>query len=430
MKIQYRDSGTQHTPIAASQVEVRDARPPRGKSSVALFVVFGLTVIIALAIWWYNGSRVHTYGVVATGMELFHAPVRSHLRAIHVEPGDRVEADQLLFVLSSEESEAKLDQVRSELDRQRMRLESLQSRQGQNPDPQRQRDVTRAREHCDLLRRNVAALEADEQRAVLMHAAELQRLDEQMGHLQTQVDRFKQQLSSAKRLLKHGAATRAEVTRLEGNVGTASFEQSVLSARKASLIDLRAAEQKRYRRNHQEAQRALRVAEAHCARLEQDYAEVATRRQQDHQQAIADVKSHIAGLQGHIEHLRQLAGPTEVRALADGVVMEIAVSVGSTVAKDGIIMSVAGTGKSWISAFVDAEDADEIAIGRSARIYPTAGGGPLAGRVTAGGGLEYKVHPSLRNRINSFSAVYTRIDLDNGGHGLIPGNVVEIVLED
>jgi hypothetical protein len=98
------------------------------------------------------------------------------------------------------------------------------------------------------------------------------------------------------------------------------------------------------------------------------------------------------------------------------------------VPKDGMIMSVAGTGKLWINAYVPAAQAKQIELGHEATVYPTTGGNGLIGKVTAGGGLEYKVHPSLRDHFKDFSAVYVRIDLDGSKPDLIPGNVVQAVI--
>lgn len=430
MRISYRDGGGQQAAVHPSQTDLFHARPDRSRAPLLLLVVLGVALLAGGGAWWYQSSRVHTYGVVTTGMELFHAPIRSTMMAIHVEPGDRVTADQLLYVLSSEEAAAELEQVRAELDGERQQLASIRERVGIDPDPQRARDLRAATDRGDQARRALAQLEADRRRDELVHAGELTRIDERLALAAGEAELLQRQLTGAKRLLQHGAATPSEVARLESDLAAATHRREELGASRATLRELRTAAQARYQADRDELRSAIEAADAHRLALGADYEAVSQRREIQRTQAVAHTETRIAGLEAKVNHLAQLAGPTEVRALADGVVMEIAVSVGSTVARDGIIMSVAGTGKSWISAFVEAEDAESIDIGRAARIYPTAGGGPLAGRVTAGGGLEYKVHPSLRGRIDSFSAVYTRIDLDDSSHSLIPGNVVEVVLED
>ena len=103
-------------------------------------------------------------------------------------------------------------------------------------------------------------------------------------------------------------------------------------------------------------------------------------------------------------------------------------SEGSNVPKDGMIMSVAGTGKVWINAFVPPERAKEVKIGDLVKIYPTTGSGVVSGKVTAGGGIQYKVHAALQGRLSDASAVYVRIDLDTPVADLIPGNVARVVI--
>ena len=143
---------------------------------------------------------------------------------------------------------------------------------------------------------------------------------------------------------------------------------------------------------------------------------------------IENIHSRIAGLEARVGNLRKLAGPTEIRALADGVVTEVFVTDGSNVPKDAELMSVSGTGKLWINAFVPPQRAQDLHIGAAVIVYPTTSVPGIPGKVTAGGGIQYKVHPSLVDRINEHSAIYVRIDLDQPKPDLIPGNVVKVVI--
>ena len=164
------------------------------------------------------------------------------------------------------------------------------------------------------------------------------------------------------------------------------------------------------------------------AALEQAYVVARGLRNHEKERGIANIRSRVAALEARTAHLRTLAGPTEVRSLADGVITEVVVTEGSKVPADGMIMSMAGTGKAWVTAFVPPNRAKDVAIGGEVTIYPTTDDKPIIGKVTAGGGIQHKVPPALRDRITDASAVYVRIDLDPNAVGLIPGNVVRVVV--
>jgi multidrug resistance efflux pump len=429
LKVSYRDSLQRQADRHPSQRELREGVVQRsGRLGWILLGLLGALAVV-LALWLYRAGRVHTYGVVTTGMNLFHAPVRSTVRAVQVEPGDHVSADQLLFVLDSSEAATELGQVHSELERERQRLRDLEQADQGDPGPQRARDLWATRERIIQLERELTALDDVRQAAVLEHSQLRQQLQHRRRHLQGQRERQQQRSASLAYLLEQGAATRSEHEHQRREQARLELEVEDLGRQLARIDALEALDSQTHAQRHQALQENLEASRRHAQALAAAYQAQVEERRREQAQQVLDAGARIAGLETRIAYLEHMAGPTEVRALADGVVMEVAVSVGSTVAKDGIIMSVAGTGKLWISGFIPADEAKRITVGDRARIRPTAGGGPLSGRVTAGGGLEYKVHPALRSRFREFSAVYARIDLDDGGQELIPGNVVEVVIE-
>ena len=173
---------------------------------------------------------------------------------------------------------------------------------------------------------------------------------------------------------------------------------------------------------------AVAGAQRAVTALEKAYEVARELRNHEKERGIANIRSRVVALEARTSHLRALAGPTEVRALADGVITEVVVTEGSKIPTDGMIMSMTGTGKSWVTAFVPPNRAKDIVLGHEVSIYPTTDNQPIVGKITAGGGIQHKVPPVLRDYISDASAVYVRIDLDPNATMLIPGNIVRVVM--
>ena len=430
MKLTFAPEDRTQAAVAAQQIELRRARPKRYPIGRWLVGALALAAVVVAIWWWLTATRIYSYGVVETGFEVFHAPVRSRVSSVLVGPGDRVKADQVLYVLASEDGQAQLTVTEEELSQQRRILEgALAEREVLFDDPaQELRDLGEARTRLAGLEREVAGLTLasaittqDLQREVEGAARRAAFLAEgsataAAAHERMQALRDLDAATGAEVRAAEEAARQAAHAASDAQADAGRLGERALAATKATEQEL--------------AARTASVADAgrDVAALEQAYVVARGLRNHEKERGIANSRSRVAALEARTAHLRTLAGPTEVRALADGVVTEVVVTEGSKVPADGMIMSMAGTGKAWVTAFVPPNRAKDVAIGGEVTIYPTTDDKPIIGKVTAGGGIQHKVPPALRDRVSDASAVYVRLDLDPNAVGLIPGNVVRVVI--
>ena len=430
MKLSFdRRAGIQEA-ISPHQIELRRAPVKRQPVGGILLGILVIAALIGGLLWWWRASSVHTYGVIATGIEVFHAPVRSKMLSVQAEPGDRVKADQVLFLLTSEDAAAEMKGAQESLLQEQRVLEvALSQEHSLFEDPiQELRDLTTARTRLDALEAEQPTVALKQQAAAATRAADLARAKRTAVHLEAVAAARAQHLQRVQDLQRAQAASADELRAAEESARSTSFESAAAQDEVARITaGIRLAEtQATADIAHGTA--AIALARGYLDQLEATYRQAKDLRQKERTRGIENIRSRLSSLEARIAHLRTLAGPTEVRALADGVVTEVLVSEGSNVPKDGMIMSVAGTGKVWINAFVPPERAKEVKIGDLVKIYPTTGSGVVTGKVTAGGGIQYKVHAALQGRLSDASAVYVRIDLDAPVADLIPGNVAQVVI--
>lgn len=430
MKLSFdRRAGIQQA-ISPHQIELRQAPVRRQPVGRVLIGILAIAALVGGLLWWWRAASVRTYGVVATGIEVFHAPVRSKMLSVQAEPGDRVKADQVLFLLTSEDAAADMKGAQESLLQEQRVLEvALSQEHALFDDPiQELRDLTTARMRLDALEAQRPAVVLQQQAAAAAHAADLARAQRMAAHLETVAATRAQHFKRVQDLQRAQAASADELRAAEEAARKAGFESDAAQEEAArisagiSLAEAQAAA------DIVHGTAAAALARGYLDQLETTYRQAKELRQKERTRGIENIRSRLTSLEARIAHLRTLAGPTEVRALADGVVTEVLVSEGSNVPKDGMIMSVAGTGKVWINAFVPPERAKEVKIGDLVKIYPTTGSGVVSGKVTAGGGIQYKVHAALQGRLSDASAVYVRIDLDTPVADLIPGNVARVVI--
>lgn len=431
MKVNFTSSTRTQAPVHPTQIENRDAKPP--PSPVGRIVLIGgvMVLLIVLAIWAWRSTRVYTYGVVATGLEAFHAPVRSRILSVYVEPGDRVKADQALFLLVSEDAAAEMKE-NQELLAQQQRVLEVGEAAGRSlfDDPiQELRDLQAAQARVEALVAEQPRLELEHRTAALLREAEVATAQRRSAHLAGVAATRAREHLRVQQLHELDAASLDQLRDAEERLTEAQFaadtaaqelEHRETAARLGAL--LAEGTMAAHARAHEQAQTYL-------TEMETTYRSATTLRQREKERGIENIRSRITSLEARIAHLRTLAGPTEVRSLADGVVTEVLASEGSNVPKDGMIMTVAGTGKIWINAFIPPERVQDVEVGSLVHIYPTTGAERLIGKVTASGGIQYKVHPSLHGHISQLSAVYVRIDLEEGSPDLIPGNVAQVVIK-
>jgi multidrug resistance efflux pump len=424
-----RRAGIQQA-ISPHQIELRRAPVRRQPVGRVLLAVLAVLALVGAAAWWLLSTSVRTYGVVATGIEVFHAPVRSKVLSVQAEPGDRVTADQVLFLLASEDAAAEMKGAQESLLQEQRVLEvALAQENSLFEDPiQELRDLTTARSRLEALEAEQPAATLRRQASVAANAADLAKAKRAVAHHEAIAAQRERDFARVQELRRAQAASADELRAAEEAARSAGFEAATARdevERVTATITL----------NEAQAQAevahgtiGMTQARGYLDQLEATYRQARDLRQKERRRGIENIRSRLTSLEARIAHLRTLAGPTEVRALADGVVTEVLVSEGSNVPRDGMIMSVAGTGKVWINAFVQPERAKEVKIGDPVRIYPTTGSGMVTGKVTAGGGIQYKVHAALQGRLSDASAVYIRIDLDTPVKELIPGNVAQVVI--
>lgn len=431
MKVHFSSSARTQAPVHPTQIENRAAKPAPNPVGRIVLIIGVIVLLIVLAIWAWRSSRVYTYGVVATGLEAFHAPVRSRILSVYVEPGDRVKADQALFLLVSEDAAAEMKE-NQELLAQQQRVLEVGEAPGRSlfDDPiQELRDLQAAQLRVQMLVAEQPRLELEHQTAALLREAEVATAQRRWEHLAALATTRANRLERVTHLHQLDAASLDQLRAAEEDAAEARFtadnaaedlEQRQNAARLSALLadGTMAAHT-----------RALQQAKTYLTEMETTYQSATALRQREKERGIENIRSRITSLESRIAHLRTLAGPTEVRSLADGVVTEVLASEGSNVPKDGMILIVAGTGKVWINAFIPPERVSDVAVGDLVHVYPTTGAERLTGRVTASGGIQYKVHPSLHGHLSALSAVYVRIDLEAGSPELIPGNVAQVVIK-
>lgn len=430
MKLDFYPVDRIQAPIAPAQVEVRNARPrqyPIGRWLLGS----GIVLLIALGIWWWAAStRIYSYGVVETGFEVFHAPVRSRVSSVLVGPGDRVKADQVLYVLVSDDGQAQLTVTEEELSQQRRILEgALAEREMLFEDPaQELRDLGEARLRLTALERDLAGRTSAADLAVDGFQAEAETASRRAAFLEEGRERAASAASRLRELRELDAATMSEVRAAEEALRQAEHAAEDAQAESRRLVARAAAATAAAGQDAIAYQTAVEDAKRTTAAMEKAYEVARDLRNHEKVRGIANIRSRVAALEARTAHLRTLAGPTEVRALADGVITEVVVTEGSKIPADGMILSMTGTGKAWVTAYVPPARAHDIVLGHEVTIYPTTDNHPIVGKITAGGGIQHKVPPALRDLISDPSAVYVRIDLDPGATGLIPGNVVRVVM--
>ncbi len=430
MKMSFVRNDVVHAPEAPAQVEVRTATPrsfPIGR--VALLVV-GLLVIFAGVYWLLTRGAIYSYGVVATGVEVFHAPVRSRVVSVHAEPGDRVVADTVLCVLVSDDGQTELKEAQEILGQQRGILETVKAQeQATFADPAvEMRDLETAGSRVRELGRHILSASRSHAASRVQAQGEVDRWSRQVTHSRSLLSERDRRLAATRTLLAAGAALPAEVDAEVLAAGAARFDLAEAEAQLASAVAAQEAERQRQEDELASLDEALALGRTHQEGLSSLYQRARIELERERGRGLENIQSRIAGLEARVANLRKLAGPTEVRALADGVVTEVFVTNGSNVPKDAELLTLSGTGKLWINAFVPPDRASELRLQAPVMVYPTTGVAALRGKVTAGGGIEYKVHAALRDRITDPSAIYVRIDLDVAKPDLIPGNVVRVVI--
>ncbi len=401
MKMSFAPSGHTRPIVAPEQIAMRAARPRR-LPVLRILIIAVVVALIGMGCYLLLGrSRISSYGVVASGVEMFHAPVRSRVVSVHVEPGDRVAADTVLCVLVSDDSQAELKEAQEALTQQRGILDTVVAQQKASfEDPAEElRDLEGARakfqESSRHLEQVLAAihdddvrLRQDEERLTRELRFDERALADATRHLQQVRDL---RLVEAALPSEEEAAARVEREAAFARAG-ARQQLDTLAANREILA-------KRHQGDEAAARDALALESAYVDKLTLLYRHTHEEMENARVQGIKNIGSRILGLEARVANLKKLAGPTEVRSLADGVVTEVLVTDGSNVAKDAELMSVSGTAKLWINAFVPPDRARDVHLNALATVYPSTGVPALAGKVTAGGGIQYKVHPSLRDRI-------------------------------
>lgn len=430
MKMSFVRNGHVQPVVSPVQESMRLARPqPVPIGRIVLGVVAAL-LVFALAWWFFTRTGIYSYGVVATGVEVFHAPVRSRVVSVHVEPGDRIAADTVLCVLVSDDGQTELKEAQEILAQQRGILETmLEQKSAAFDDPAVElRDLENARarlRELDLRAQGLSKTRGDRE---AQNALERDRLARQLAFREEIVTDRTKRLTEVRGLRQVAAALPVEEVMAFEAERLALFERDDAKAQLEATTALAVNDSKRLQLEEESGSAAVQAGKAYVEKISSLYELARAELERIRSRGIENIRSRIISLEARVANLRKLAGPTEVRALADGVVTEVFVTDGSNVPKDAELMSVSGTGKLWINAFVPPERAGDLRLGAEVTVYPTTGVSGINGKVTAGGGIQYKVHPSLRDRITDPSAVYVRIDLDQPKPDLIPGNVVRVVI--
>jgi len=430
MKMSFVPQQRTQPTVSPQQDDMRAAKPHRLPVGRIIIAVLAVLILAAVALWLFLRTGIYSYGVVATGVEVFHAPVRSRVVSVHAEPGDRIVADTVLCVLVSDDAQTELKEAQEILGQQQgIRETMLEQKTAAFDDPAVEiRDLENAQARLQDLERHADAVAQRRAVSDAHQRQEVGRLTRQLAFREEVSGERAQRLTAIQALRKEGAALPAEEAEVEQAAHLASYERDDAKAQLEAATDGVAVELARQAEEDASSQASAALARTYVTTLTALYGKAREELERIRSRGIENINSRIAGLEARVANLRKLAGPTEVRALADGVVTEVFVTDGSNVPKDAELMSVSGTGKLWINAFVPPNRAGDLHVGAAVVVYPTTGVAGIPGKVTAGGGIQYKVHASLVDRINEHSAIYVRIDLDQPKPNLIPGNVVKVVI--
>jgi HlyD family secretion protein len=197
--------------------------------AVTLIVVFYLVrsltvdrlpVRVATAARENLASTVSTNGRVEPehNYEL-HSPISTTVRAVYVQPGDKVPAGKLLMVLDDTEARARLAAAESGVKTAQAALDAVLNNGTREQRLASKADVTRSRMECNQAQENLAALkklQATGAASPSEVAAAQQRLDAANANLETAEAGAQQRFSSA-----DTARARAAVTDAEANLAAA-----------------------------------------------------------------------------------------------------------------------------------------------------------------------------------------------------------------
>ena len=430
MKLSFRRGDAAQPAVKPLQGEMRQAKPRK----YPIFINLVRGAVIAGLAWgaWslVRGTRIHSYGIVGADSTVYTAPVASHLDALYVGVGQRVGAGDALYVLVSDDARAELVAARAARLQQQTALDALIASLQQGNDAtlddvrslQAASAAWRAVEaaHAGAIRdaqvagaaraRAQASATPEWERAVLIAAA-AKRKAEDLGVLV--------RLEAASVADHARAELEAHLARLSADATRAHVDALQREAAAAQAADIR---------------ELLRLeADLRLARSGHDtLAEVVDRQAQNRSRQRTDdlaiQRSRLAGSDERIAYLARLAGPTEVRARADGVVMALAGSEGTGLAAGAEAMTLLGTGGMWIDGYVPIGRLDDLSAYTRAEIIDPATGAVIPATIASDRPVVVVIPAAVRRQLHDEpSAVRIRI-LPQTQVSLVPGSVVRLKL--
>ncbi len=141
------------------------------------------------------------------------------------------------------------------------------------------------------------------------------------------------------------------------------------------------------------------------------------------------LKSAVTAAEARLDRTRREAGPTEYRALFDGIVQELNLSKGATVESGILLVAIASKERITIDAYVPASRAAGVKAGSPARIYPPGRATPVYGRVMSSASAESTVPKALQAYMpDTPTAAIIRIEPAEVA-GFTPGGVVRVRID-
>lgn len=431
MKVSFRRPDQRQESLHPQQDQMREISIE--KIAVGRYVLLAIAAVfliyVLISIW--RSTRIYGKGIVASHIESYTAPARSKLSGIYVQPGDTVNANEILFILISEDAQHQAEQVREQIRQEELALVELRQRLDRLqavPALQTVRDLRQTKGRIVDLETNLATRKRNHESARFALQRQIRSLRSNLALRQDETRSRNEQAEQARLLQRLDAATSADVKRIESSARQAQVQteeqRAALAQAEADLAKLVAD----FEADHQHLASQLNASQRYQETISSNTRESREQSKQEILTAIEQSKSRIKALQAEFERWGNIAGPTEFRAQEEGVVLEIPISDGAIVTANAPILSIANTGEIWVDAYLPTEQLDRLDEDAEAVIYASHTETRLKGRLTPGR-LEVQVPSLLRLLDNNFKrATHVRIDLLNHQGELHPGNVVDVVI--
>ncbi|MFW5844975.1 MAG: HlyD family efflux transporter periplasmic adaptor subunit [Planctomycetota bacterium] len=398
------------------------------------WALIAASLLLAVVVVWQllTMGRIHTYGLVRSQTQDLTAPGRATVGGLYVQHGDQVRAGDTLYMLIAPEAQREADRIQGLIAEEEITLVELQDRLEQlraSPQVDSLQNIQAVHERSQRLERRLLELDQTYRSDSHRLLRDIQLAQYRLAQRQAAAEGAERRSATMELLARLEAATSDDRARQEEAERQAAEELRLQRAELTKLEGALAARTQEYERERTRLREEL--TELHrfrdelraSVKAERDRSELATL------SAIERSQARLESLRTDYDHYKQLAGPTAVRAAADGVITAVAAADGADLAPGAPIMTLSHTGAVWVDVFIPTEHAQAIDADSAVRVERLDGGQDLRGSLARSGAIEtgvpaeiQAIDPGLRR------ATRLRVDITAVDHDLHPGNIVEVVI--